>query len=835
MSEAEGADMGVAAARMDAWPRLLVVALFTLFCVSLAPLAQAQVPLKALTQAKPAETSDSSGFEALLQQAERDGSTVIIMQPGGAGPAATPEMPMAMALSSENLLKARENLKRMVVNALTYVDYLPESLKAASPDGTVLWLLLAVATAVGGLVAGRLVFWQVTRWGRGHFRHLYREDETILSRKLGYILFRAGWMLLSAGIMFVTAVLVAVVFDSGHQPSRDTIFVIISTYVVYRIVRSVIFWNFFAPNSPAHRLIHLPDAAALKLFNHWAIVLSVGAIVIGLCRWILILTPPGSVTDMSMVAVNQDAQNLAFILGMLLCAAMMGALAIIHRRDLTGIVLGTDDPQKAPLLNRVFAVAALPLAIVYLIVAWLVSSVRLTLGLPGGYVPVLAPIIVFVAGIFAYAIAAYLLEIVYERRAASHRRRQILKQQAERRAWRRAQASKELMSAMNEDMRDMLEDGDEMTVMAPVQPPKTQVRPYFPAFKVFFQNTIQATILVVCAGELARLWGLDLGRDGGHPVAAALDILLVVIVALSFYRAVNGFIDHKIVEEGGTLDGQAGNPGEGEGEGGKSQSRLATLLPIFRNVIVSLLAVFGTMVVLANLGVDIGPLFAGAGVIGIAVGFGAQTLIRDIFSGAFFLVDDAFRKGEYIEVGSVKGVVEKISMRSFQLRHHLGAVHTVPFGEITQLTNYSRDWVMMKLPLRLTYDTDVEKVRKLVKKIGARLLEDPVVGHLFLQPLKSQGVFAMEDSAMIIRVKFMTRPGDQFVTRKVVYAAIRDVFSKEGIRFAHREVTVRLADGQKADELTKEQKDAITGSVRAVIDDAQALAADAGKTAAGAL
>ncbi|WP_187968075.1 mechanosensitive ion channel family protein [Aquibium microcysteis] len=820
---------------LRAWPRLLAFAVLAILTALPVAGAQAQIPLQALAQGKPAEGPDSSGYEALLQQAQRDGSTVIIMQPAGTGQAATPEMPMAMALSSENLLKARESLKRMVVNSLTYVDFLPESLKAASPDGTALWLLLAAATAVGGLVAGRLVFWQVTRWGRGHFRHLYREDETILSRKLGYILFRAGWMLLSAGIMFVTAVLVAVVFDSGHQPSRDTIFVIISTYVVYRIVRSVIFWNFFAPNSSAHRLIHLPDAAAQKLFNHWAIVLSVGAVVIGLCRWILILTPPGSVTDMSMVAVNQDAQNLAFILGMLLCAAMMGALAIIHRRDLTGIVLGTDDPQKAPLLNRVFAVAALPLAIVYLIVAWLVSSVRLTLGLPGGYVPVLAPIIVFVAGIFAYAIAAYLLEIVYERRAASHRRRQILKQQAERRAWRRAQASKELMSAMNEDMRDMLEDGDEMTVMAPVQPPKTQIRPYFPAFKVFFQNTIQATILVVCAGELARLWGLDLGRDGGHPVAAALDILLVVIVALSFYRAINGFIDHKIVEEGGTLDGQAGNPGEGEGEGGKSQSRLATLLPIFRNVIVSLLAVLGTMVVLANLGVDVGPLFAGAGVVGIAVGFGAQTLIRDIFSGAFFLVDDAFRKGEYIEVGSVKGVVEKISMRSFQLRHHLGAVHTVPFGEITQLTNYSRDWVMMKLPLRLTYDTDVEKVRKLVKKIGARLLEDPVVGHLFLQPLKSQGVYAMEDSAMIIRVKFMTRPGDQFVTRKVVYAAIREVFSREGIRFAHREVTVRLADGQKADELTKEQKDAITGSVRAVIDDAQAMAADAGKTAAGAL
>ena len=86
-----------------------------------------------------------------------------------------------------------------------------------------------------------------------------------------------------------------------------------------------------------------------------------------------------------------------------------------------------------------------------------------------------------------------------------------------------------------------------------------------------------------------------------------------------------------------------------------------------------------------------------------------------------------FRKGEYIDVGEVKGTVEKISLRSFQLRHHLGALNTIPFGEIKHLTNYSRDWVMMKLPLRLTYDTDVDKVRKLVKKLGVKLLDHPTL------------------------------------------------------------------------------------------------------------
>jgi small-conductance mechanosensitive channel len=219
-----------------------------------------------------------------------------------------------------------------------------------------------------------------------------------------------------------------------------------------------------------------------------------------------------------------------------------------------------------------------------------------------------------------------------------------------------------------------------------------------------------------------------------------------------------------------------------------------------------------------QLGINVSPLFAGAGVVGLAVGFGAQTLVRDIFSGAFFLFDDAFRKGEYIDIGLVKGTVEKISVRSFQLRHHLGALHTIPFGEIQFLTNYSRDWVIMKLKLRLTYDTDVEKVRKLVKKLGQELLEDPVIGSNFIQPLKSQGVIEMQDSAMIIRVKFMTKPGDQWLVRKRVYEEIRALFEREDIRFAHREVTVRLADEPK-EPLTESQKEAVLAAAEASIDE----------------
>jgi small-conductance mechanosensitive channel len=196
------------------------------------------------------------------------------------------------------------------------------------------------------------------------------------------------------------------------------------------------------------------------------------------------------------------------------------------------------------------------------------------------------------------------------------------------------------------------------------------------------------------------------------------------------------------------------------------------------------------MVVLSALGVNIGPLLAGAGVVGIAVGFGAQTLVRDVLSGMFFLMDDAFRKGEYIDIGSVKGTVERISVRSLQLRHHNGPVHTVPYGEIQYVTNFSRDWSIMKFELRIPFETDVDMVRRIIKKVGQELMHDEEIAPFMLEPLKSQGVNRMDDSAFVVRCKFTTIPGQQFYVRRIAYTAIQRAFEEKGIKFAPRRVIV---------------------------------------------
>ena len=157
---------------------------------------------------------------------------------------------------------------------------------------------------------------------------------------------------------------------------------------------------------------------------------------------------------------------------------------------------------------------------------------------------------------------------------------------------------------------------------------------------------------------------------------------------------------------------------------------------------------------------------------------------------------------------SPKGFVEAVSVRSVQLRHHNGPLQTIPFGEIKRVNNFSRDWVVMKLTFRVPFDTDTERVRKLINKLGREMAEDPTLGPQFMEPLKSQGVMEIDDFGLVMRIKFMTKPGEQFTLRRTVWQRIRELFEKEGIEFAGREVRVRGEEGLagQALEVTSDEK-----------------------------
>lgn len=186
-------------------------------------------------------------------------------------------------------------------------------------------------------------------------------------------------------------------------------------------------------------------------------------------------------------------------------------------------------------------------------------------------------------------------------------------------------------------------------------------------------------------------------------------------------------------------------------------------------------------------------MIAGAGVVGVAVGFGAQTIVRDVIAGIFYLMDDAFHVGEYIQSGSYEGTVESFSLRSVKLRHHRGPLYTVPFGSLGAIQNMSRNWVIDKTSVNVPFDTDLDKVKKIIKEVSKELMDNEEFRPDIIEPLKMQGVEQFGDFAITIRMKIKTKPGRQFTIRRRAFALVKKKFAEQGIRFAPP--TVQVAAG----------------------------------------
>jgi small-conductance mechanosensitive channel len=320
----------------------------------------------------------------------------------------------------------------------------------------------------------------------------------------------------------------------------------------------------------------------------------------------------------------------------------------------------------------------------------------------------------------------------------------------------------------------------------PLEDKKTNIKHFAPLIRRLFRLALAALLFFI----VLDLWGIDLSI-GRIFAADALKTIMVLILGFVIWEFAKSRIDRKLKEEMPEDD-------EEKEEGGAGGSRIGTLLMLLRKFVMAVMFVMVSLIVLSNLGVNIGPLIAGAGVIGLAIGFGAQTLVKDIIAGIFFLIDDAFRVGDYIETAGTKGMVEHISLRSLRLRHPRGPVFTIPFGSMGTVKNNSRDYIISKLDFRVRYDTDVDKVRKIIKKINKIIMKDEEMAPVMLGKLKSQGVRELDDSAMVMRVKFKTIPGEQFVVRREVFRMMQESFKENGIEFAHRNVTVYLPPEDKS-------------------------------------
>jgi len=283
-----------------------------------------------------------------------------------------------------------------------------------------------------------------------------------------------------------------------------------------------------------------------------------------------------------------------------------------------------------------------------------------------------------------------------------------------------------------------------------------------------------ADMAVLLGGSfwLARIWGYDLfDAPSGSATATILRPLFKAAAAL-----LGSWLAWSLIDG---LLGDRMAPAQNA-----DKTRLATLLPLIRNSLAIAIFFLGGILALGDLGVDIGPFLAGAGVVGIALGFGAQALVRDVIAGLFFLIDDAFRLGEVIDTGRLKGTVEAISIRSVRLRHQSGQIHTVPFGLIQAVTNSSRDWAVADFTLHVAPNSDLQQIQDILQQIGAKLLGDSEIGGDFIQPLQMQGVVDISQMGVQIRCKFTSRPGRQ---SRLQHRALHEIilgFAAAGIAFA---------------------------------------------------
>jgi small-conductance mechanosensitive channel len=302
-----------------------------------------------------------------------------------------------------------------------------------------------------------------------------------------------------------------------------------------------------------------------------------------------------------------------------------------------------------------------------------------------------------------------------------------------------------------------------------------------------------AVVVVAAAFALAEIWQIDIARVASSETAmtrlgrGTFEALVILLGADLLWLVLRAVIDLRLTGAVVLID-------DLDDEELRRRARIRTLLPVLRNFLFIFVLIIASLSALAAMGLQIAPLLAGAGVVGIAVGFGAQTLVRDVLSGVFFLLDDAFRVGELIESGGISGTVETFSLRSVKLRHYKGPLHTVPFGDLKAITNYSRDWVNEVLDVTVVYEADLERVERAIERVSSEVMEDLSLASGVITAPRSIGVTAMGVDGIHVGIIVRTRPGQQFKVRAVMFSRLKSAFDADGIRFSDQTRT-RSADG----------------------------------------
>ncbi len=731
-----------------------------------APATPASTPAATAAELAPLSSEERAALIGRMTDAQsRDLLLYYLSQNAPAAAADAPQghaAALSMKVLQETGTRLNENLAAVLSQFGRLIgDYalkMQETLRITIGDGGIFYVigtLLALALVGGALEFGYryLTRFIVERYEAAPVVTVRQK----LMRALGQLLHGLGAIaVFSLGFIGTFFAL-----WKGDIPRRDFLIVVLLAIVVTRVTVALMRFVFL-PKHPAWRIMPADDEAAAHFVRGTRRQVTLGIV-------LLLIGTLGR-----MWGVENDVWRLGALIGAVIFTVSYLFFLWRYRRHAVRTVQAAIEHTTAP---RWASGAAgwtwYAFAVAYVIIAALLGIYALLLG--NTYDPLRAAagfLVLFVVNPYATAVAKALFlsgDVVA------------------------APASPKQIYVTDPD------DGERVNLSIAQQPAGDGMAPPDPETQMILRDkrvlsrVISTVVLILSLTVFATVIGVDVfSSTKEYPLAQfvlgiLIDIGVVGLLGYVAWALISAWIDKKLAEE------RAKAPvteEETDGPSANAGTRLQTILPLLRRTIQIVIVVMAVLVGLAAMGVNIAPLIAGAGVFGLAVGFGSQTLVKDIISGLFFLMDDAFRIGEYIETGGTAGTVERFNARSLVLRGYLGAVYTVPYGSLGMVTNFSRDWVMMKLRFRVPYDTDIEKVRKLFKKIGQEMEADPELGPAFLQPFKSQGVVKMDDSAFIISGKFMTKPNQQWAIRKAVYTKVQKAFADNGIKFAPKRVIV---------------------------------------------
>ncbi|MGM0690768.1 MAG: mechanosensitive ion channel domain-containing protein [Pseudomonadota bacterium] len=290
---------------------------------------------------------------------------------------------------------------------------------------------------------------------------------------------------------------------------------------------------------------------------------------------------------------------------------------------------------------------------------------------------------------------------------------------------------------------------------------------------------VRIVIGIVALFGVLSVWHLVdmfawLASDSGRwLLAAVIDISIVLIIALLVWLVATGLIEAK-------LNSDVGMP----------SARLQTLLSLFRNAIAIALVIITAMIILSELGVNIGPLLAGAGVLGLAIGFGAQKMVQDVITGVFIQIENAINTGDVITVAGVTGTAERLSIRSVSIRDLSGTVHVIPFSSVDIVSNYMREFAFHKGEYGIAYRENIDDAIAQLKAAFDELAADPDYKPLILEPIEIPGVTALADSSVNIRAMIKTTPGDQWSVGRAYNRLVKMYFDKAGIEIPFPHTTL---------------------------------------------